>query len=228
MLSLLSAVQRMRCWKIFARVWLKSLSIIHNSEIKSILYMSKKINSNMPKSRHEFCKPDVVKTLEEKDKFVAKMKFFGSHKFSTKGIWIHKGRKKVFLDEQQNSEFLLNNSIKDAKIEVFTSKRKDGGMFVSISFGNEISDVSSMLKIERDNSKNIFNVCLNGQFCKELSDIESKMLFYNDQKIEDINFSIRGIVFGDIMNGGGISRTDMWDAEEESDVFPAIDFEYIP
>jgi hypothetical protein len=30
------------------------------------------------------------------------------------------------------------------------------------------------------------------------------------------------------MNGGGISRTDMWDAEEESDVFPAIDFEYIP
>ena len=67
-----------------------------------------------------------------------------------------------------------------------------------------------------------------GEFCIELSDVEIKTIFYNEQKIEDLIFSIRGISFGDILSGGGVSRTDMWDAELEDDIFPKINFEYVP
>jgi hypothetical protein len=159
---------------------------------------------------------------------VAKMKFFGSHKFETKGIWIHKGRKKVFLNEKQTSDFLKNYIISDTNIEVFTSKRKEDGMYVTLSFNNESCGQGNGINIERIIANNTFKISLDGCFCIELSDVESNMIFYNGQKIEDLTFSIKGILFGDLMSGGGISRTDMWDAELEDDVFPKIDFEYIP
>jgi len=159
---------------------------------------------------------------------MAKMKFFGSHEFETKGIWIHKGRKKVFLDDKQTSDFLKNHLVTDAKLEVFTSKRKDDGMFVSLSFDNNDTYNIDGMKIERNNLNNTFSVSLVGEFCIELSDVEIKTIFYNEQKIEDLIFSIRGISFGDILSGGGVSRTDMWDAELEDDIFLKINFEYVP
>ena len=86
----------------------------------------------------------------------------------------------------------------------------------------------SAKNIEINNLNNTFSVSLVGEFCIELSDVEIKTIFYNEQKIEDLIFSIRGISFGDILSGGGVSRTDMWDAELEDDIFPKINFEYVP
>lgn len=154
------------------------------------------------------------------------IKFFGNHEFVTHGIWVQKGRKKVFIDAKIVPDFISQYEIENSEIIAFSSRRKDGGLFLRFEFGRKNAVSGSEFSITRSSTDNTFTVSIKGPFIYTLSDTEVSMIFYNGQQIEDLDFSLEGISFGDILEGGGVSRIDMWDADIDSEIFPQIDFEY--
>lgn len=154
------------------------------------------------------------------------IKLYGKHEFVTHGVWVNKGRKKAPLKSAEIDKFMQDYKTTDAKIDIFSSKRSDRGMFISLSVDVKSASNGAVLSVERNSDMNTFNVIFSGHFALTLSDTEESMLFYNGQQIQDLEFSIMGISFGNLLEGGGVSRIDNWEKEIDDPIFPKIEFEY--
>jgi hypothetical protein len=111
---------------------------------------------------------------------------------------------------------------------VFTSKKNEESMYNEFTFLKNTGMINSIFETKWNLEKNVFEVMILGEFEKELDETEVKMLFDNGQTVEDIGFSIRGLMGGDIWDKGFISRIDRFDAKENDSFFPQIRFEFTP
>lgn len=159
---------------------------------------------------------------------MAKLKLFGDHSFSTQGIVVQKGSKKSTLEGKKAIDYLKDFDINTIGLYIFTSKKNEDSMYNEFTFLKNTGTINSILETKWNLEKNVFEVIIFGEFEKELDETEVKMLFDNGQTVEDIGFSIRGLMGGDIWDKGFISRIDRFDAKENDSFFPKIRFEFTP
>ena len=159
---------------------------------------------------------------------MAILKIIADHQFSTQGVVIQKGSKKVTLEGKKASDHLKSFDFDGIGLYVFTSKKHEESVYCDFVFFKNQGSPDSVFEIKWDADRSVFDVRVKGTFEKVLDETDVKMLFNNQQQLSDIGFSIRGLMGGDIWNKGFISRIDRFDAKEEDDFFPQIKFEFQP
>ena len=158
---------------------------------------------------------------------MAKLKIFGDHKFVTQGIKIQKGPKKVNLEGKKALEYLDSFNMDEICLYIFTSKTKADTCFTSLTFNKASAKLGATFSANWNVEENVFEVELRGEFERDLTETELLMLFDNGQTIEDVEFSIQGLLGGEIFKKGFISWFARPD-EENLEVFPKVKFEFTP
>lgn len=157
---------------------------------------------------------------------MAILKIITDHEFSTQGVVIQKGSKKVTLEGKKASDYLKEFDFDRIGLYIFTSKKHEESTYCDFVFFKQKGSSDAIFEIKWDADRSVFDVRVKGVFERVLDETDIKMLFDNQQKLSDIGFSIRGLMGGDIWNKGFISRIDRFDAREEDDFFPKIAFEF--